>query len=237
MPPLVDPPTLAISRLGTELLDDPRADDVMAAESLRNIARANRWFGGSAAVRWGLGRILAGVPRGTTFTLLDLGTGVGDLPLASVRWAARSGVRIVPIGLERSPVAASLARQAGVATILADLGRLPLRARSVDIVLLSQVAHHFDADSVVELLRLCDALARHGVLVCDLRRSPAAHAAFAMGAALLGFDPVTRSDGHTSIRRGFTVPGLSDLLAGAGVPARAVRRPSWRLVAAWQVRR
>src|SRR5688500_10474646 len=104
MPPSADPPTLAISRVGTELLDDPGADAAAAAESLRNIARANRWFGGSAAGRWGLGRLLAGVPRGTTLTLLDLGTGVGDLPLALGRRAARSGIRIVPMGLERSPV-------------------------------------------------------------------------------------------------------------------------------------
>src|SRR5438128_1623091 len=82
------------------------ADPAAVTESLRNIARSNRWFGGAAAVRHGLARVLADVPAGATLTLVDVGTGLGDLPLAAARWAARRGVRVVALGLERSRVAA-----------------------------------------------------------------------------------------------------------------------------------
>ena len=68
------------SPVGVELLDDPAADPATVAESLRNIARSNRWFGGAAAVRHGLARVLADVPAGATLTLADVGTGLGDLP-------------------------------------------------------------------------------------------------------------------------------------------------------------
>jgi SAM-dependent methyltransferase len=229
-----EPSPLAVSSVGAELLDDPESAPEDVARSLGNIARANRWFGGTAAVRWGLARLLAGVPPGTRLTLLDLGTGMGDIPLDCARWARRRGVALAPLGLERSRVAAGLARDAGVATVLADAGAPPLRPRSVDLVLLSQVAHHFDRESIVALLRTADALARHGVIVCDLRRSRVAQAGFAAGATLLRFDRVTRADGHTSIRRGFTGGGLAELLACAGIPAPVVRRFPWRLVAAWR---
>ena len=86
-----------------------RPTPAAVAESLRNIARANRWFGGAAAVRFGLARTLAGVPRGTTLSLLDLGTGLGDLPRVAVRWGAARGIRMVPLGLELNRVAAALA--------------------------------------------------------------------------------------------------------------------------------
>jgi len=66
---------LSVSAVGAELLDDPAADPAAVAESLRNIARSNLWFGGAAAVRHGLARALAGVPAGSTVTLADLGTG------------------------------------------------------------------------------------------------------------------------------------------------------------------
>lgn len=234
MPRSAESSPLSLSGLGSELLDDPHADAAAVGESLRNIARANRWFGGTRAVRWGLARVLAGVPRGTSLTLLDLGTGLGDLPLATVRWARRRGVRLLPLGLERSRVAAALAHAAGIATVVADLGRLPLRDRSADIVLLSQVAHHFAPDSVVTLFRVCDRLARHAVIVADLRRSPLAGAGFAIGARLLRFDPLTRADGHTSIRRGFTERELAALLARAGLAAAVRRVAPWRLVAAWR---
>src|ERR671910_552293 len=96
---------LSITSIGAELLDDPTANPAAVAESLRNIARANRWFGGATAVRYGLRRTLGAVPPGTALTLLDLGTGLGDLPQLAVRWGAARGIRIQPIGVELNRMA------------------------------------------------------------------------------------------------------------------------------------
>jgi hypothetical protein len=104
----------------------------------------------------------------------------------------------------------------------------------VDLVLVSQLAHHFTGDSTVRLLRTCDALARVGVVVADLRRAPMAPIAFWVGARALRFDATTVADGITSIRRGFTVAELRALLQAAGVTARITRRPGYRLVATWR---
>jgi SAM-dependent methyltransferase len=225
---------LAPSPLGRELLDDPGADPAVVARSLRNISRSNRWFGGASAVRHGLGRVLAQVPRGTELTLLDLGTGAGDLPRAAVVWARRRGIRLRPVGLERSRVAAALAAEAGVPCAVGCAGQPPLRDKSVDLVLASQLVHHLAPESAVRLLRACDRLARVGVIVADLRRGRLAPLAFWVGARALGFDDYTLADGITSIRRGYTPAELRALLAKAGVQGRVVRRPMYRLVATWR---
>jgi hypothetical protein len=226
---------LAITPLGSELLDDPSAaDPVIVAESLRNIARSNRWFGGARAVRHGLARLLAGVPQSRLLSLLDVGTGAGDLPDDAVRWAARHGYRLTPVGIERSRVAARLARRAGCPCAVADAGLPPVREKSVYLVLVSQVLHHLQPASAVRLLRTCDRLARLGVVVADLRRALPAPLLFRVGARALGFDRSTLADGVTSIRRGYTVPELRGLLAAAGVSARVSRRPGFRLVATWK---
>jgi SAM-dependent methyltransferase len=225
---------LALSSVGTELLDDPGADPSAVRESLRNIARANRWFGGSAAAGHGLSRILSGIPRGTGLTLLDLGTGAGDLPLAAARRAARKGIRLRPLGLERSRIAAALARDAGVPCAVACAGAPPFRPKSVDVVLVSQVLHHLESGSAARLLRTCDRLARVGVVVADLRRGRLAPLAFRIGSQALRFDPSTCSGGLTSIRRGDTVAELRDLLRSAGIDGRVSRRPGYRLVATWR---
>lgn len=198
--------------------------------SLLHIARANRWFGGRSAALWGLRRALRGVAPGTRLVLLDIGTGAGDLPRAAAAWARRRGFRLDVYGLERSTVAAALSRGNGVPSILADAGALPIRPRSVDVVLLSQVAHHFAPDSAAVLFRSCHSIARRALVVADLRRSRMAAAAFAIGARALRFDAVTRGDGHTSIRRGYSRDELAALLPAA---AEVVRRPGWRLVAVW----
>jgi 2-polyprenyl-3-methyl-5-hydroxy-6-metoxy-1,4-benzoquinol methylase len=227
---------LAINSIGVELLDDPAANPAVVAESLRNIARANRWFGGAAAVRFGLDRTLGHLAAGSTLSLLDLGTGLGDLPGVAVRWGAMRGIRITPIGVELNRVAARLARFSGLPVAVACAGAPPLRDKSVDVVLVSQVAHHLTHESVVRLLRTCDRLARRAVIVADLRRDPLAAAAFWCGARFLAFDPVTIADGMTSIRRGFSRRELETLLAGAGVSGRVEQRRGFRLVATWRPR-
>ena len=223
-----------LSPVGDELLDDPAADPGTVAASLRDIAVANRWLGGTWAALHGIGRVLDGVPRGSRVTLLDIGTGHGDVPRAAVRWGRRRGIDIVPLGLELSTVAAGLAVRAGVPTAVADVAAPPVAERSVDVVLLSQVAHHFSHESLGGLARSCDRLARRGVVIADLRRSGVAAIGFRLGARFLGFDPVTRLDGVTSIRRGFTGLELVQLLRGAGIGARVERRPGFRLVASWR---
>ena len=224
---------LSVSPVGAELLDDPDADPAAVAESLRNIARSNLWFGGAAAVRHGLSRALRGVPAGSTVTLADLGTGLGDLPRAAAQWCARRGLRLVTVGLERHPVAARLAHERGVPCAVGCAGAPPFRDKSVDVVLVSQVAHHLTEDSVVRLFRACDRLARRAVVVADLRRGRLGPLAFWCGARALGFDGVTRADGMTSLRRGYTPAQLRALMAAAGVRGTVERRPGYRIVATW----
>jgi len=230
----VSAPTLA--PLGTELLDDPAADPATVARSLGDLVRANWWFGGRAAALWGIDRLLRDVPRDRAVLLLDVGTGTGDLPSAAIRRAARDGRTLRAIGLERSPVAAALTARRGLPVVLACAGRMPVRAGAVDIVLISQVAHHLSADAAVDLFRTASGVARIGVVVADLRRSEMAVRAFRIGSAALGFDAVTRADGITSVRRGYLPGELAALAARAGHSAEVRRRPGFRLVATWQTR-
>lgn len=222
-----------IPAAGHELLDDPDADPALVRQSLHHITRSNRWFGGRAALRWGVGRALATTPPGARLTLLDLGTGAGDLPQDLVRWARRRGVELGPLGLERIPAAARAARDAGIPTMLACVGALPVRPRSVDIVTISQLLHHLAAPDAVRLLRDATRVARRAVVVADLHRTPRARLAFRAGAALFRFDPHTRADGLTSIARGYTRAELAALCAAAGVPAEVAVRPWYRMVAWW----
>ncbi len=225
--------SLQVAPIGWELLDDPRAAPAQVTTSLRNIARANRWFGGAAAVRFGLERALPAEARTGSLTLLDVGTGLGDLPRMAVAWAARRGITLRAVGLERHGVAARLAGQQGVAAVIGDGGSLPFAERSFDIVLLSQVVHHFAPDAIVRLLRECGRVARQAVIVADLRRSGLAALGFRVAGSLLRFDTETLRDGVTSLRRGFTPASLAALLTAAGASVPVARRPGARLVAVW----
>ncbi len=206
-----------LSPVGTELLDDPGADpaavDRVAAEhrARQSLVRRKPRRSSTASRR-----VLSGISRGTSLTLLDLGTGAGDLPLAAARRAARQGHPPASARARAEPGRGGAGARGGRPLRGGRAGAPPFGPKSVDVVLVSQVLHHLDAGSAVRLLRACDRLARLGVVVSDLRRGSLAPLAFWFGSHALRFDRYTRTDGLTSIRRGYSAGELRELLRTAG---------------------
>ena len=216
---------------GTELLDDPAADPRAVRTSLTNIARSNRLFGGTAAVLYGLDRLLSGGPPPPALSLVDLGTGAGDIPAAVRAWGGARGMRVRTLGLERLRPAAALARADALPVVLGCAGALPFRPRSVDVVTISQVLHHLAPEAAIALLRDAARVARRGIVVADLLRSTMAATLFGVAARALRFDHHTRADGMTSVARGYTEEELRRLCAAAELDAGIAVRPAWRIVA------
>ena len=71
-----------------ELIDAPDQDPAVLAESMGQVAGVNRWLGGRRALLRHLHELL---PPGGPATILDAGTGTGDLPRAIVEHARRIG--------------------------------------------------------------------------------------------------------------------------------------------------
>ena len=100
--------------------------------------------------------------------------------------------------------------------------------------MVSQVLHHLPRAAVPDFLRAVSGMARLGVVIADLRRSPMAGAGIWTASRLLRFHPVTQVDSVTSVAHGFSRIELTDLCRQAGVVAIVRRRPGWRLVAWWR---
>lgn len=227
---------------GVELLDDPAADDALATRSLRDVAVANRLFGGTSAVLGVLAPILRrsaaesarhaeSIP---TLTMLDVGTGAGDIPEKSRVLAARLGVRLETIGLERTLAVGRGARRRAGAVAVGDAQALPFATRSVDIVACSQVLHHFEDVEARQLLREMHRVARRLVIVADLRRSWAAATGIWAASFALGFHPVSRHDGTLSVLRGYRSAELAALVHHAVGITPEVRNPrGFRVTACW----
>jgi SAM-dependent methyltransferase len=221
-------------RRDAEILDDPDADPALALRSLRDVARANALFGGRRAVVREVAAALATVPPGSSCTLLDVGTGIGDIPRAAQRLGATRGVTVQTIGLELSVTIAQAATSRCSHAVAADALALPFATASVDLVTCSQVLHHFDGEAAAQLLRECTRVARHAVIIGDLRRSWVAIAGLWAGSYLLGFHPVSRHDGIVSIRRGYTLEELRALVqSSTGCHPRTHGGLGFRVVARW----
>jgi hypothetical protein len=222
-------------RRGMEILDAPDVDPALVERSLRDVALANRLFGGARAVLAELAPIFAALAeRGGEATLLDVGTGLGDIPAAASAAASRRGLTLRTIGLD---AAEELARASRGRTDLSLCGSglaLPVRSRSVDVVTCSQVLHHFPDAEARQLIAEMDRVARVAVVISDLRRGWAPAAGIWLASFPLGFHPVSRHDGVVSVLRGFTGRELREhVRAGAGAAPRIRHHLIARVTASW----
>lgn len=199
---------------------------------MADLPRSNALFGGARIVRRALADVWPALPPRAT--LLDVGTGLGDLAAAAKRWARDAGVELSTVGFDVSAELLAEAASRLGATAAGDARDLPFGDASVDVVVCSQLLHHFPEPEIGEVLRELHRVARLRVIVSDLRRSWLAAAGIWLASFPLGFHPVSRHDGVLSVLRGFTGRELgAHVIRAVGVAPTVRRRFGWRLTAAW----
>ena len=206
-----------------ELLDGPLDDPAALRGNLRDLARVNRRLGGTEASRRALDHLLD--HRHGAQTMLDVGTGAADIPVALVDAAASTGreLRVTAVDSRQEVLDAAravngrLAAMPGVELVLGDGRSLPWPDRSFDVVHASLVIHHLEPREAVAFLTEASRLARRGVVVNDLVRARHHWIGAKVLLTLATRNRYTRYDGPLSVRRAYTRVELRALLAAAGL--------------------
>jgi len=205
-----------------ELLDGPLDDETVLRGNLRDLARINRWLGGTAASRRALDRLLSG--RTVPHTMLDVGTGAADIPLALLEHRARSGrLRVTGVDARQEVLDAARAndpridRTPDMELVASDGRRLPWPDRSFDVVHASLVVHHLEPPDALAFLREAARVARLGVVINDLVRARHHWIGARLLLPVMTRNRFTRHDGPLSVQRAYTRMELRALLAGAAL--------------------
>lgn len=205
-----------------ELLDGPLDARVLAG-NLRDLARVNRWLGGSQLSE----RAVAPLAMGSfVFSILDAGTGGADIPMRLAR-----GDRSIS-ATDVRPEIVDFARRA--------VDRSPVEVResriedesdaSFDVVHASMVVHHLEPAEAVTFLREMARVARQAVVVNDLDRGWRWFLGAKAMAWLFTRNAYTRNDAPLSVRRAYTATELVDMARQAGLRpvARYRTTPAYR---------
>jgi SAM-dependent methyltransferase len=201
-----------------ELLDSGTLTPGEVEDNLADLARLNRLAGGTSTSVRAIRSLLDGADGAS---IVDVGTGRADMPIAF----ARAGWRTVAV--DANPQVSRVARRvterhAGIEVVDGDARGLPFADGAFDVAHCSLLIHHLDPDDAVAALRELARVARHGVVVNDLRRGTLPLLATVASATFLARSRVTRADGLASTRRSYTIAELDRLLERAGL------RPRWR---------
>ena len=207
-----------------ELMDDPALDPGTYHAVLADLARVNRI---TLAYRPTLDFLARAVGHRSRFTLLDVGFGGGDLLRAIARWASARGIVAELTGVDLNPhskaaAESATAPDAGIRYLSGDYA--DLAGGDWDCIVSSLVAHHMSHRELVSFLQFMDREAGAGWFVNDLHRHGFAYLGFPTLAAAMGWHPIVRRDGQSSIARSYRPGEWPPLLKEAGVVGARVRR-------------
>lgn len=150
---------------------------------------------------------------GRTCSLLDIGSGGGDIARSLARWARRDGLRLHVTAADPDPRAhrfASAEPASGVTYRQAASGELVEAGERFDVVVSNHLLHHLDGAGLLQLLQDSEELCRIKAVHNDIERSTAAYLLYSAGTLpLLRSRSFLRPDGLTSIRRSYTQEELS----------------------------
>ncbi len=217
-----------------ELMDTMTFDEPVVRRTLAFLGMTARHFGGADIVTQRLAAWSKRWPAKTVISILDVGTGGAEIPMAIARWARRFNRRVRIVALDLMPGIAGIARANArefpeVDVRCQDVFALRDAGETFDYVTASLFLHHVPTPRIQEILQLFDQMARRGVIVSDLARNAASYWAVKSLALLTG-NHVVRHDAPLSVQRAFTREELQDFAVTAGLPyLRASGAPWFRL--------
>ena len=193
-----------------ELMDSPQCDPAMLTRTYQDFRVVNAAVSGW----WGIYRrsIRPDLSTTTESSLLDVGSGGGDVSRTLARWAMRDGLRLGVTGIDPDARAHAFATSqpkiAGLNFRRALSSDLVAQGERFDFVVSNHVLHHLSVAELKGLLVDSEALARRRVLHADLERSNVAYLGFAAATWPFFRHSYIRPDGLTSIQRSYTAHEL-----------------------------
>lgn len=208
----------------SELLDNDLGTAAEIAASLADLQHVNDWFGG-IRTSVSLLRRAAHASGVQQLSVLEVGAGAGDVPLAAKKVLAREGIALDVTLLDRL---ASHLPAGDTVSVVGDALRLPFTDDAFDVVSCSLLAHHFEPNAlqlfVREALRVC----RRAVLINDLIRSRMHLVLVYLGLPLFR-SRITWHDAPASVRRAYAVDEMRGILSSLPAQVEITRHYLYRM--------
>lgn len=214
-----------------EAMDGHDLDPALLADDLRNLEVLNRFFGGRGIIRGRVAPLLDTLPAGSALSVLDIGSGAGDLCRVLVEECRRRRLKLRLYSLDAHGQIQEYARERladcpEVRFLRGDGGRVPLQFGSVDLALCTLALHHFAEADARRVLGEMRRVTRRWAVVSDLSRGYAAYGGVWLATRLTP-NPMTRFDGPVSVQRAFTHGELRALAAEAGWEEARLYSEAW----------
>jgi 2-polyprenyl-3-methyl-5-hydroxy-6-metoxy-1,4-benzoquinol methylase len=175
-------------------------------------------------------------PEGGKLTLLDIGTGAGDVPRHLWSRFHKKELEFNAHAIDLNPHAIDYAKQhqypvGGVTYEVQDIFSLP-HDRLYDIVHSALFLHHFTDNEILQLVGKMLSLSRRGVIINDLHRHPIAYYSILLLSRILSRSRLIRHDAPLSVLRAFRRSDLEKIMQRLQITRYEIH---WLWAFRWQV--
>jgi SAM-dependent methyltransferase len=160
-------------------------------------------------------------------SILDIGSGGGDMLRKIWQWARRRGCAVKLTGVDLNPWSKQSAESvtppnAPIHYETCDIFTFNPDRRA-DFIISSLFTHHLTDSEVVRFLQWMDSHAVRGWFINDLHRHPLPFFVIRYVTRLLQCGPMVQNDGPLSVARAFTAADWRRPSAAAGISAERIR--------------
>lgn len=189
-------------------MDDDSVSPEDAVESLADLRRVNRWFGGVHTTAHLLRRAMR--TKGLrTASVLEVAAGDGYSIAHAVQLLKEENLQVTPLCLDRRALRPDA--HCCEHTVIGNALELAFPPASFDFVSCGLFVHHLTPAQVIAFINGALIVARHAVLINDLRRSPV-HLALVYAGMPIFRTRIAFVDGLASVRQAYTPHELCGLI-------------------------
>ncbi|MGV9003748.1 methyltransferase domain-containing protein [Flavobacterium sp.] len=191
-----------------EIMDDFHLEGAELQDSLDKIAKINQLLGGNKVTLNGIEKLLQNITKNQPITIIDIGCGNGDMLRAVADFGIKNNYNFILIGIDANHFTIEYAK-----SLSTDYSNITYQSENVfeqhfetikyDIVLCTLTLHHFTDEEIFKLLTVFHKNASSGIIINDLHRSKLAYRLFQLVCFVFQLNHLSKSDGLTSILRGF----------------------------------
>lgn len=206
-----------------ELLDvtTPPLDELRGA--MTHMAWTNRVFLNNWLIARYVKKLIKNLPGAT---ILDIGTGMADIPKYLVEKLHSEDQTITATGIDIDPQVLTLADEYVGKTYGVTILEKPLsdiENNSFTVATMSQMLHHLTPDEAVEMLKEAMSKVTHGIIISDFIRTRLNYNLTKMAIRLTRPNKFNVHDGPLSVLRSYTDKEIKNILQRAGIQKYTIR--------------
>jgi 2-polyprenyl-3-methyl-5-hydroxy-6-metoxy-1,4-benzoquinol methylase len=203
-----------------ELMDDFSVGGPELREALQHLRRLNRLFGAAEPTLYGVRRLWAEADKPRNLSILDIGSGSGDVNGQILQWADANQIDLRITLADITEEACEEARrffhnEPRIRVIRSDLFTLP--EACADVITGTQFVHHFSANELPKVIESMLKASRLGVVINDIHRHWIPWAAVWLMARIISNNRYILNDGPLSVAKGFRSADWANLRKTLGL--------------------